>query len=151
MDEDLLVFCRLCQLATIAAPDVLTAGAQPYCLCFEILLLLVVEVAVLEIVKSPDIVVALFRASKIAQAQARLRPPHVFAVELLLNVSDDAAESSFWNKQLSASLVSSYLLQGFRPGSPSSFLLLYLSVAFPLSCRTSPLSSSLSFCCCCCC
>ena len=79
MYEDLFVFCCLCQLAAIAPPDVLAAGAKPYCLCFEILLLLVVEMAVLEIVKPSEIVIALSRANEIAQAQARLRPPHVFA------------------------------------------------------------------------
>ena len=66
MHELLVVFGHLCELATVALPHVLTPGAQPQGFVFEIIALLGIKVAPVEIVLTPVIVIAILGASEIA-------------------------------------------------------------------------------------
>ena len=74
VNEILIVFRHVGELAAIALPHVLTSGAQPESFVFKVVALLCVEVSTVKIVLSPMVVIPLLGARGVAQAQADRTP-----------------------------------------------------------------------------
>ena len=69
VNEILLVFSHVGELAAIALTHVLTSGAQPKSFVFKVLTLLGVEVSTVQIVLSSIFIIPLFGACEIAETQ----------------------------------------------------------------------------------
>ena len=77
VNEILVVFRHVGELAAIALPHVLTSGAQPNSFVFKVFALLGVEVFTVQIVLSPMVVIPLLGARDDAEAQTGFRLPEI--------------------------------------------------------------------------
>ena len=118
MNEFLIIFCHVGELAAIALPYVLAPCAQPKSLILKVVALLVVEVSSVQIVLPPIIVIALLGACEIAEAQTGLCPPEIFLGPMNLPQHDGFFEQQ---KQESAiSVVLPEMSQLIRAGCERS-------------------------------
>ena len=69
VNELLVVFRHVGELAAIALPDILTSAAEPQSLIFKVSTLLGVEVSTVQIMLSPIIIIPLFGARAIVETQ----------------------------------------------------------------------------------
>ena len=69
MNQLLLVFRHVSELAAIALPFIFTSGAQPQSLVLKICALFLIEVSTVKVVLSPIIIITFFGAREIAEAK----------------------------------------------------------------------------------
>ena len=70
VDEQLLVLRQVGELSSIATPNVFAPCAQPDRFVLEVALLLVIQVAAVQIMLPPPIIVSFLSAREISEAQA---------------------------------------------------------------------------------
>ena len=75
VNQLLLVFRHLSELAAIALPYIFTSGAQPQSLILKMRTLFLIEMSTVQVVLSPIIIITFFGAREIAETQAGLCPP----------------------------------------------------------------------------
>ena len=73
VNELLVVFRHVGELAAIALPDVLTSGAEPQSFIFKVRALLGVEVSPVQIMLSPIVIILIFGARAIADDSVHQR------------------------------------------------------------------------------
>ena len=65
-----VVLCHVRELPTIALAHVLTESAEPDCLFFKVIFLFLCQMSVIEVVRTPPVIISFSRACEVAKAQA---------------------------------------------------------------------------------
>jgi hypothetical protein len=75
--KQLTILGQAREFATIPGTDILAPCAEPQSLVLKVVLLFLAEMASVDIMLTPPIIISFLRAAEISEPQARLRPPHV--------------------------------------------------------------------------